>query len=240
MDIIFDLDGTLIDEDTTLFYKILFGELLKRFNMKFGVEKDVFVPAMHKTMVEMGNVDGSEPIASRFFKTLSELISIPESLTLAEFEEFFNNEFDKVLVAYKAKPTMAKVVQVLKEQGHRLIIATDPFLPKVAVDKKIEHCGLNIKDFHLVTYNADCNYVKTSPKFFEELFQRLHTNPKNAIVIGNTIPTDIPAFPVRAAFILQETVREKGSTNMPYSMVSCEELLEMVESATNTSGNCSE
>ncbi len=240
MDIIFDLDGTLIEEESTMFYKILFGELLKRFNKKFGIDKDVFVPAMHKSMMAMEIVDGSDTIGNQFFKVLSTLIGVPVDAIEKEFGEFFDNDFDKVLVAFKPKPAMSKVVKKLKDRGDRLVIATDPFLPKVAVDKKIRYCGLNVEDFDFITYNSDCHFTKANPKFFEELFKGLHIDPENAIVIGNTVPTDVPAFPVRETYILQDSVKEKGTTTMPYTRISSEELLEIVESATSSNDEYSE
>ncbi len=229
MNFIFDLDGTLVWEDSKKMYETYFTLISKRFNKKFGLNPHDFVLAMQKTMKTMDESLGDKNIHDLFFYNLLNFVSINYNEMVNEFNEFYDNEFDEVLKAYTKNEAMLEAVKILKSMGHKIIIATDPFLPKVPVDKKIIHGGFNLSDFDFISYNTNAHYVKSSPNFFEELFLSLNLNPKETIVVGNTIPTDIPSFEVKDAFILSESVKVKGETTIPYKILSVNEFLSIVK-----------
>jgi len=229
MNFVFDLDGTLIFEDTAKLYNIYFTNISKRFHKKFGIDPEFFTKSMYKTMKQMESEDGSKSIGQAFNEYLSSLtnISIPD--IEKEFELFYNDEYDEILVALNKIPVMNNAVKLLKAKGHKLIVATDPFLPKLAVDKKISQCDLNCGDFDFISYNSNCNFVKGNESFFKSLFQKQNLSPADTIVVGNTIPTDIPNFEVKHTFIIKDFLKEKSQTNKPYTLISCKEFLNFVE-----------
>ena len=228
MNFIFDLDGTLIKEDAKKSYEIFFEHLSSRFYEKFGIDKTMFISSMYNTIKAMDSIDGKENIEKQFFKVLHSLINVDISDISAQFEEFYNNEFDKVLEAYGGIPQTNEILNFLSKQNHNIIIATDPLLPEIAVTKKIKHANLNPNTFDFVTYNTNSNYTKSNNQFFIDLFKNLNLNPEETIVIGNTIPTDIPSFPVKEVLIISESLYEKSVTDRQYTLVTYDELLNYI------------
>ena len=226
---VFDLDGTLVNEDTQKLYKIYFDNVSKRFHKRFKIDAEFFTNCMYKTMKKMEEENGSQTIEKAFNHHLSHLTGISTKDIETEFEVFYNNEYDEILSALKEIPQMNAATKILKEKGCRLFVATDPFLPKLAVDKKIAHCNLNVNDFDFVSYNNNLNLVKANNNFFANLFEKLNLDPANTIVVGNTIPTDIPNFAVKQTYIIKDFLKEKGATNNAYTLIDCNQFLDIAK-----------
>ena len=58
------------------------------------------------------------------------------------FEEYYRTEFSILKKGMDDNENMIEAISLLKEKGYRLIIATNPMFPKVAVSKRIEYSGL--------------------------------------------------------------------------------------------------
>jgi len=82
----------------------------------------------------------------------------------------------------------------VKEMGKWAILATNPMFPQPATRNRMGWAGFQPKDFTAYTTYEDCHYCKPSPKYYEELLEKLELCPEECIMVGNDVEEDmIPA-----------------------------------------------
>lgn len=107
------------------------------------------------------------------------------------FNQFYLNEFDQIRVAVTPNVSVQKAVKLLKEKGYRLVIATNPMFPKIAIEKRIEWTGCDRNDFEYVTSFEKNHYCKPQLKFYEEVVNDCGLNPSECLMVGNDINEDM-------------------------------------------------
>ncbi|MBN2458992.1 HAD family hydrolase [Candidatus Woesearchaeota archaeon] len=82
---------------------------------------------------------------------------------------------------------VVEVLEFLKEKKFKvgLISNTTPTITRV-----LDKFGMN-KHFDAVLYSYDCGLLKTEPEMFKQLCKKLKVKPEEAVMIGDSIPTDI-------------------------------------------------
>ncbi|MDP1125298.1 hypothetical protein Q5O12_27610, partial [Klebsiella pneumoniae] len=76
--------------------------------------------------------------------------SEPEQL-LPVFDRFYAEDFPHLGKGIEPLPMARKVVEAAWSQGAKLVLATNPVFPRVAVDARLEWAGLADVPFALIT-----------------------------------------------------------------------------------------
>lgn len=189
---LFDLDGTLLPLDMDEFLKAYYIGIKKSGVCDAISETDgdeIFDKAVH-TM--MGN-NGSMTNKQMFFKTLSELSGRDEEMLEALMDDFYENEFDDIKDCTEVEERAVRIVNILKEKGYRLVLATNPVFPPVATNKRIEWGGLRPDDFEYITYYENSSYCKPNHEYFKDIMDKLSVSPEQCYMVGNDTRDDMSA-----------------------------------------------
>ncbi|MGN1096152.1 MAG: HAD family hydrolase [Eubacteriales bacterium] len=190
--VFFDLDGTLLPMDQDKFVKYYFGELIKRFS-QYGYDGQKLEKAMWAGILAMVKNNGSENNELVFRKTFENIFG-NESLRAFElFDSYYRDDFDKVSVSCGYNPESKKTVDLLKDMGYRLVLATNPVFPAVATEKRIKWAGLSPDDFELITTYENSHYCKPTPDYYKEILGKTGLCAKECIMVGNDTGDDMPA-----------------------------------------------
>ena len=65
----------------------------------------------------------------------------------------------------RADKHVKRTVEVLKDKGYRLILATNPLFPPVATNTRVRWAGLKPEDFEYITYYDNSHYCKPKAIF---------------------------------------------------------------------------
>ena len=84
-------------------------------------------------------------------------------------------------------------VQAAREKAGKVILATNPIFPKVAVDTRLSWLGLKASDFDLVTTYENSCHCKPNPAYYREILYAMNLEPWNCVMIGNDIKEDYNA-----------------------------------------------
>lgn len=188
--ILFDLDGTLLPLDTEDFTKKYLGALTTKLRDYFTPE-EVSKVIWSSTMSMIKNVDPSKTNQEVFFEVFFSQVE-PSVATLNPiFDDFYENEFNFLQEGIEKDIRMIQSVQVLKEKGYDLIIATNPLFPKKAVEERIKWAGLNQDDFSFFTSYETMHYCKPQIEFYEEVLNKTKTKPHKAMMVGNDVKEDM-------------------------------------------------
>lgn len=187
--VLFDLDGTLLPINGEAFEAIYFKGLSSYFLDKY--EPKEFIKLIWNATKAMVLDTSSKTNEEAFMDALQALVNEDITWMQERFNQFYLNEFDQIKIAVTPNPSIQKAVKLLKEKGYRLIIATNPMFPKIAIDKRIEWTGCDRNDFEYVTSFEKNHYCKPQLKFYEEVLSDLNLDASQCLMVGNDINEDM-------------------------------------------------
>lgn len=187
--VLFDLDGTLLPINGEVFEAIYFKGLSSYFLDKY--EPKEFIKLIWTATKAMVLDTSSKTNEEAFMDALQALVNEDITWMQERFNQFYLNEFDQIKIAVTPNPSIQEAVKLLKEKGYRLIIATNPMFPKIAIEKRIEWTGCDRNDFEYVTSFEKNHYCKPQLKFYEEVLSDLDLDASQCLMVGNDINEDM-------------------------------------------------
>lgn len=190
--VLFDLDGTLLPMDQEAFTKAYFHTLSAKL-APFGYDPKALVNGIWAGTAAMVKNDGSRPNEQAFWETFCNLFGEAVRQDESLFEEYYQVEFQAVKNVCGFNPKAAEVVQLCKQKGRRVVLATNPIFPAIATESRIRWAGLQPADFQwYTTYENSCN-CKPNPAYYRDIVKRLGCRPEECLMVGNDVGEDMVA-----------------------------------------------
>ena len=182
--VFFDLDGTLIFHDQTLFLNEYF-KCISAYVKARGYDPKAFIDAtMYGTGVVLAN-DGLRSNKSVFWDKFFNYYGEYDEKIIEISDEFYVTEFKKIRQFSNENPVALKAVELAHKDGKKVVLATNPVFPMTAQLERMSWSGLSESDFDLITSYENSSFCKPNPNYFIEICRKIDVNPKNAIIIGN-------------------------------------------------------
>ena len=190
--ILFDLDGTLLPMDQTVFMKDYFGRLARKLSPR-GYDATALIDAIWAGTADMVKNDGSVLNETRFWNRFAAIFgeNVKEDIPL--FDEFYREEFDKVQASCGYDPRAAETVRAIKKAGFRVALATNPLFPSMATESRVRWAGLDVGEFELYTTYENTGYCKPNPAYYLDVCHRLGVKPEECAMVGNDVSEDMIA-----------------------------------------------
>jgi FMN phosphatase YigB (HAD superfamily) len=190
--VLFDLDGTLLPIDLDKFMKIYFEELGRKFyDIIEPKQLAKYIWAATEVMVNNLEPRCNEEVFMEKFGQLVESSNLP--IYQQRFDEFYDQGFLKVRDSVVENSAIRKSVQVLRDKGYKLVIATNPLFPRKAIYHRIEWAGFTPSDFSYVTYYEQNHYCKPQIQYYQEILQAIGKAPEQCMMVGNDVQEDLVA-----------------------------------------------
>ncbi|HOJ92522.1 MAG TPA: HAD family hydrolase [Dictyoglomaceae bacterium] len=193
--ILFDLDGTLLLNDTDTFIKCYFSLLMEEFKKKNLGDANLLFQSLQEAVKKMMQNRGPKSNEEVFWGEFERLTERSRK----DFNEFFNNFylniFPKIkdLGNVKPHPYAREIVQRSFDLGLKVIIATNPVFPLIAIKERLSWAGLSEFPFHLITSMEIMHACKPFPEYYKEILEKIEEKPEKAIMVGNDVEEDLPA-----------------------------------------------
>ncbi len=189
--ILFDLDGTLLPIDTDQFISTYVKRIAAY--MAHHVDPEQFVRQLWKSTEKMirsndGNRTNQEEFESDFFG----VVGNKEVLTPL-LERFYEEEFPKLAEFVSSHGFIPEMIQEAKNKGYRLIVATNPLFPKMAILERIHWTGARPEDFEWITSYETSHFTKPNPGYFQEIVERIGLSADECLMVGNDAQEDLVA-----------------------------------------------
>lgn len=223
--ILFDLDGTLLPMDQDLFMKYYFGELAKKL-VPLGYDPKTLIDNVWAGTKAMVMNNGTTTNAEAFWKKFASLVGKDCRKDEPIFDSFYRNEFCRAKDACQPTPAAKEIINLIKESGKRLILATNPLFPSVATENRIRWAGLATDDFELITTYENSRYCKPNPKYYVEILGKTGLPPEECMMVGNNAEEDMIAETLgMKVFLLTDClINEKNADISKYPQGGFEEL----------------
>lgn len=189
--VLFDLDNTLVLFNEEVFFKHYIGRLIPHF-------QDV-LPAdlLQKKLIESTQVmiknDGSETNLHCFLNHFTRDLGKPKDFFWQLFIEFYENYFDSLGKIAHSVPQVKEVVDQLKQQDMRLVLASNPVWPLLVQKMRVKWAGLVPEQFDYITHIENTSYCKPKAEYYMEICDALKIRPDNCIMVGNDGVNDMAA-----------------------------------------------
>ncbi len=189
--VLFDLDGTLLPIDMAEFERIYAKELVITF-------KDIMPPEelgqivweSTKALVENTEYKTNEEV---FMEELSKRTNKDINIFKKKFDYFYDTNFSKLKEAVQDVEAMRKSVNILKQKGYTVAVATNPLFPIKAINYRITWAGFKPEDFIYISCFEKNHYCKPQLKYYEEVLKDLNKLPDECLMVGNDVEEDLIA-----------------------------------------------
>lgn len=211
--ILFDLDGTLLPVDTHKFVEHYTNELIPY--IQDYIDPKEFIKFLWASTNEMmSNDDPNLTNQEVFTKHFLENSKLEKAAIWPVFDDFYENHFPRLKKHTEPNTISREIVQIAKEQGRKVIIATNPVFPEVAIYERLRWLELDNIAFDLVTTYEDSHFCKPQIKFFQEILAKVEVNPEEAIMIGNDVQEDMVASEIGInTYLVTDYLIDRGNPN---------------------------
>ncbi len=190
--VLFDLDGTLLPMEQSVFAKTYFGTLAKELE-PHGYAPDKLVDAIWAGFRAMMQNDGRQKNEEVFWSVFTSLLGERVKNDIHLFDKYYEEKFDGVSAVCGFDEKAKETVDTLKNMGLRTVLATNPLFPSIATEKRTVWAGLNPSDFEYYTTYENSSYCKPNPKYYREILDKISLEPEECIMVGNDVAEDMSA-----------------------------------------------
>lgn len=189
--ILFDLDGTLLSIDMKEFEEIYYTSLSNAF--KSIIAPDNFMAILYSSVKAMVKNKEKRTNEEVFMSAMKEHVGEELPAFQKHFIRYYENDFSVLRNAVNKNTDMLEALDILKEKGYELVIATNPLFPKFAIDQRIQWADLVHEDFSHITYFENCHYCKPNVEYYSEILETIGKNPQECLMVGNDAEEDLAA-----------------------------------------------
>lgn len=228
--VLFDLDGTLLPMDQDVFVKDYFGRIAAKV-APHGYDPKLLIDTIWKGTYVMVKNNGTKTNEEAFWVYAVSVFGERILQDKCYFDDFYENEFDKIKDVCGYTSEAAAIVQDLKKRGYRIALATNPIFPARATQWRIQWTGMKPEDFELYTTYENCHYCKPNLEYYKEVIHKLGVQPEECLMVGNDVDEDLVAEKLgMKVFLLTDCMINKSETDISeYPHGGFEELREFLK-----------
>ena len=229
--ILFDLDGTLLPMDQDLFVKTYFKLLAVKL-APYGYDPKQLIDAIWGGTAAMVKNNGSCSNEDAFWTFFTGIFGKQALEHLPVFEDFYANEFQGAQAVCSPIPQAAEAINLVKEKGFRVALATNPIFPAIATRSRIRWAGLTPEDFELYTTYENSRFCKPNPAYYQDILAQMNLRPEECLMVGNDVTEDMIAQKLgMQVFLLTDCMINKNNEDISaYPHGGFPELLEYIRS----------
>lgn len=193
--ILFDLDGTLLDLDLDDFLARYFAalEVAASLLAPHATDGAAIMPALHSATRAMMQDHSGATNRDVFFAEFADRTGIDLKTHWPVFETFYREVFPTLADTARPAPGGRDAVETARSLGLRVVVATNPIFPRVAVDHRIAWAGLADIDFDLVTTYEEMTACKPHPGYYRQIAGLLGVRPDECLMVGDDHVLDLAA-----------------------------------------------
>jgi HAD superfamily hydrolase (TIGR01549 family) len=211
--ILFDLDGTLLDSDMTVFIPPYFRALAVKLSPLVPRE-----PLLNTLLASTRLVMQSKGMRQQtnhdvfWADFLARLGHSYKDLQLL-IDAFYREDFDRLMHFTAPKPEARALVQAAFDLGYTVVIATQPVFPLVAIEHRLVWADVRDFPYALITSYDNMHTTKPDPAYYLEICQMIGRQPAECLMVGNDPDADIR--PSAAAGMHTFWLADQGQKSIP-------------------------
>jgi FMN phosphatase YigB (HAD superfamily) len=188
--ILFDLDGTLIDNDPSVFMPPYFRGLATR--LSSHIPPETLTPALETATRAMfrprtGILTNSDVFWAEFLPRVGQTYEQIKPIV----DKFYRDDFLRLRRYMKRKPEARLLIEAAFAAHFAVAIATQPLFPLTAIEQRMAWGNVDGFPYALVTSYEIMRTTKPDPRFYLEVCERIGHLPASCLMVGNDPDADI-------------------------------------------------
>lgn len=189
---LFDLDGTLLPLDTDRFVEVYLRELAPY--VAHVVPPDQLIPTIWRATKAMIEDEDPEKTNEEVFQHhFLSLTGLEKESIWPLFERFYKERFPELKKYTHPTDLARQVVRAALNRGCRVVVATNPVFPRVAIQERMRWAGVDDLPFEWVTYHEETRFCKPRIEYYRDIVDRMGLKPEECVMIGNDMQEDMVA-----------------------------------------------
>ena len=190
--VLFDLDGTLVDVDMSVFIPAYLKGLAAHFNDP-GHRQQI-AGVMRAAVIDMlSRVDGSRTLEQRLLDLLDSRLKIPARRYRSALDDFCNGDLAGLSHLVQGHPLAVSLLEACRANEWQVVLATNPIFPRAVIDARVNWGGLDGDFFDYVTSYETSRHCKPHLEYFQEILTVLDVPAESCLMIGNDTLHDMAA-----------------------------------------------
>ncbi len=180
MKIFVDYDGTLIKTKEEDFTKLYFSSLARWSKIDISFLSNIILKVTKDLIL---NQQGEDNIYIQFMKKLVK----NSDKKMEEWEKIFTEYYEKEFIKLKNHIIVNTLLaEKLKKSKNKIIFASNPLFPEIAVKRRLEFANMKFEDFEFVAMMENSRWLKPNPLFFTDIIKKIKGKPEECVMIGDT------------------------------------------------------
>ena len=211
--LLLDLDETLLNTNQDVFFPAYIQALAT--NFASTLEPKLVMRALMSSIEKMNqNEDFSRTLKDVFSDEFCPQVGMTREELDAHIDVFYSRVFPTLRGITSQISETQPFIEWAVKQGYRLVVATDPLLPRPATRQRVQWAGLNPDQFELISTFEDFHFLKNFSAYYAEVLGQLGWVDGPVLMVGNDAERDIlSAKRLGLATFFVET--ESGSKSGP-------------------------
>ena len=169
------------------------GRLFVETMAALGYDPEVLSRANWDAIMAMSANDGSRTNLEAYYARMIEHYGEEITGAFDHFREFYSNEFNQVKEVCGFNPEAGPAVRKLKEQGYKLVLATNAWFPENAILARLDWAGVDSECFDYMTLMENSHYCKPKLEYYREILETLDLKAEECLMVGNDVQEDMIA-----------------------------------------------
>lgn len=190
--VLFDLDGTLNALEHEQFMPAYLDAVERRVAdlLSPGEAAHAILSALEAALADPRQ---QRTVAEKFRRALLPHNPPLRRALLTRLEAFHEQHFHQLRALAPGHPQARAVVDAVRSMGWRVVVATNPIFPEVAIRQRLAWAGLGDVPFDLITTMETMHACKPHLAYYEEICRRLGVEPAACVMVGNDREQDMVA-----------------------------------------------
>ena len=189
--LLLDLDGTLLHFDLDDFIQGYLEMIREQFS-RYSWTDQVAQWIMEGTGLMLNN-NGLQTNRDVFLQYFHRMSGLDDREIWQNFMDFYHNKFDRLQEISDRDHNAIQFIEKAVTRGYKLVLATQPVFPEIAIRKRLSWAGLAHIPFALITDIEKMQASKPSLKYFNQVLDLIQTDAGQCIMVGNDPVADMGA-----------------------------------------------
>ena len=188
--LLLDLDETLLNTNQDIFFPAYLQALST--NFASFLDPKLVMRALLSSIEKMNqNQDATRSLKDVFSDEFCPMVGMSREALDTHIDDFYSRVFPSLRGITSQIPEVQPFVDWAVAQGYRLVVATDPLLPRPATRQRVQWAGLEPEQFELISTFEDFHFLKNYPAYYAEVLGRIGWQDGPVLMVGNDMERDI-------------------------------------------------
>ncbi|NPV84806.1 MAG: HAD family hydrolase [Anaerolineae bacterium] len=190
--VLIDLDGTLLVNDINVFIRQYFY-LLSHYLADLAPPNQIIQLILAASQAMVTKRTPQLTLEETFDHLFYPAIQQSKEALQQRIDHFYTTVFPNLKNITQVQPGAVELIEYLVDQGHQIIIATNPLVPYQATYQRLSWAGLPVEKypFALITTYEYSHFAKPNPEYFMEILAQIGWHHTPVVMIGNSLNDDI-------------------------------------------------